>query len=183
MPLMVKIINFAICLCYDSIVQVMESKLKGKKVLVTGGVGFVGSNLASSLLGSGNTVVCLDNFSTGKLANVRQFEGNGSFQLLEGDIRSCEDCSRATEVAEIVFHQAALGPAPRSLKDPVTTTDVNIGGFVRVLEASKQSGVARSLYRAYDPAQVGHIHNIFKSLFVNHLSKSNVTDGAIEWKK
>lgn len=126
----------------------MESKLKGRKVLVTGGAGFIGSNLVSSLLSYGNTVVCLDNFSTGNLSNISEFEGNRSFRLIEGDIRNYEDCLRATEGVEIVFHQAALGSVPRSLKDPVATTDVNIGGFVRMLEASKQSGVARFIYAA-----------------------------------
>ncbi|MBE0676901.1 MAG: SDR family oxidoreductase [Bacteroidales bacterium] len=126
----------------------MNDKVTGKKVLVTGGAGFIGSNLVASLLEARNEVVCLDNFSTGRRKNIEEFIDNPSFRLLEGDIRNYDDCLKAVQGIEIVFHQAALGSVPRSLKDPVTSTDVNIGGFVRMLQASREEGVDRFIYAA-----------------------------------
>ena len=126
----------------------MERILKDKKVLVTGGAGFIGSNLVESFLLSGNSVVCLDNFSTGKRENLITFHDNPKFKLIEGDIRNYDDCMKAVENIDIVFHQAALGSVPRSLKDPVTSTDVNIGGFVKMLFAAKESGIKRFIYAA-----------------------------------
>lgn len=126
----------------------MEKSLRGKKVLVTGGAGFIGSNLVGTLLENENYVTCLDNFSTGKRQNLKDYIPNNRFRLIEGDIRNYEDCLRSVEGIEIVFHQAALGSVPRSIKDPVTTTDVNIGGFVKMLFASKESGVKRFIYAA-----------------------------------
>jgi UDP-N-acetylglucosamine 4-epimerase len=126
----------------------MERILKDSRVLVTGGAGFIGSNLIDSLLNSGNKVVCLDNFSTGKRENLKEFIGNHAFKLIEGDIRNYNDCKKAVENIDIVFHEAALGSVPRSIKDPITTTDVNIGGFVKMLFAAKESGVKRFIYAA-----------------------------------
>ncbi|MCX6328274.1 MAG: SDR family oxidoreductase [Bacteroidia bacterium] len=126
----------------------MEKLLKNSKVLVTGGAGFIGSNLVESLLFSGNNVVCLDNFSTGRKENLKDFISNPKFKLIEGDIRDFDSCLNALSGIEIVFHQAALGSVPRSIKDPVTTTDVNIGGFVKMLFASKEAGVKRFIYAA-----------------------------------
>jgi UDP-N-acetylglucosamine/UDP-N-acetylgalactosamine 4-epimerase len=126
----------------------MERILKDSRVLVTGGAGFIGSNLIDSLLNSGNKVVCLDNFSTGKRENLKEFIGNPAFKLIEGDIRNYNDCKKAVENIDIVFHEAALGSVPRSIKDPITTTDVNIGGFVKMLFAAKESGVKRFIYAA-----------------------------------
>lgn len=126
----------------------MERILKDKRVLVTGGAGFIGSNLVESFLLSGNTVVCLDNFSTGKRENLEAFANNPKFGLIEGDIRNFDDCLGAVKNIDIVFHQAALGSVPRSIKDPVTSTDVNIGGFVKMLFAAKESGVKRFIYAA-----------------------------------
>lgn len=122
--------------------------MRDTNVLVTGGAGFIGSNLIESLLGSGNTVTCLDNFATGKKKNIEPFMANDRFRLVEGDIRNYDDCVKAVEGITIVFHQAALGSVPRSIKDPVTTTDVNIGGFVKMLFASKEAGVKRFIYAA-----------------------------------
>jgi len=122
--------------------------LRDSRVLVTGGAGFIGSNLVESFLHSGNSVVCLDNFSTGKRENLREFTGNPEFKLIEGDIRNYSDCVKAVENIDIVFHQAALGSVPRSIKDPVSATDVNIGGFVKMLFAAKESGVNRFIYAA-----------------------------------
>ena len=115
---------------------------------MTGGAGFIGSNLAESLLEAGNEVVCLDNFSTGKEENIRGIIGNKNFFLLEGDIRNIHDCEKAVQGVDIVMHQAALGSVPRSIADPVTTTDVNIGGFVKMLYSAKQAGVRRFIYAA-----------------------------------
>jgi UDP-N-acetylglucosamine 4-epimerase len=126
----------------------MERILKDSRVLVTGGAGFIGSNLVDSFLHSGNTVVCLDNFSTGKRENLTTFLNNPGFKLIEGDIRNYDDCLKALENIDIVFHEAALGSVPRSIKDPVTSTDVNIGGFVKMLFAAKESGVKRFIYAA-----------------------------------
>jgi UDP-N-acetylglucosamine/UDP-N-acetylgalactosamine 4-epimerase len=126
----------------------MERILKDSRVLVTGGAGFIGSNLVESFLQSGNTVVCLDNFSTGKRKNIEPFLNNLNFKLIEGDIRNYEDCRKSVENIDFVFHQAALGSVPRSLTDPITTTDVNIGGFVKILFAAKESGVKRFIYAA-----------------------------------
>jgi UDP-N-acetylglucosamine 4-epimerase len=126
----------------------MERKLSDSRVLVTGGAGFIGSNLVESLLCSGNYVVCLDNFSTGKKENLKDFDGDPKFKLIEGDIRNYDDCAKAVENIDIVFHEAALGSVPRSILDPVTSTDVNIGGFVKMLFASKEAGVKRFVFAA-----------------------------------
>lgn len=126
----------------------MERILSDKRVLVTGGAGFIGSNLVESLLYSGNNVVCLDNFSTGKRENLFPFNQNPNFKLIEGDIRNFSDCARAVENIDIVYHEAALGSVPRSIIDPVTSTDVNIGGFVKMLFAAKEAGVKRFIYAA-----------------------------------
>ena len=126
----------------------MERMLHDKNVLVTGGAGFIGSNLVESLLNSDNDVVCLDNFSTGKRANLAPFLKNPRFRLIEGDIRNFSDCAKAVENIDIVFHEAALGSVPRSIIDPVASTDVNIGGFVKMLFASKEAGVKRFIYAA-----------------------------------
>jgi UDP-N-acetylglucosamine 4-epimerase len=126
----------------------MERILKDSRVLVTGGAGFIGSNLVDSFLLSGNKVVCLDNFSTGKRENLKAFANNPKFKLIEGDIRNYNNCLEAVENIDIVLHHAALGSVPRSIKDPMTTTDVNIGGFVKMLFASKESGVKRFIYAA-----------------------------------
>lgn len=126
----------------------MERILKESRVLVTGGAGFIGSNLVDSFLSSGNTVVCLDNFSTGKRKNIEPFLNDPRFTLIEGDIRNYEDCLKSVKNIDFVFHQAALGSVPRSIKDPMTSTDVNIGGFVKMLFAAKESGVKRFIYAA-----------------------------------
>jgi UDP-N-acetylglucosamine 4-epimerase len=121
--------------------------IKNKNVLVTGGAGFIGSNLCEELLNY-NKVVCLDNFSTGKKENIKNFLDNSNFKLIEGDIRNYKDCEKAVEGVNIVLHQAALGSVPRSIQDPMTSTDVNIGGFVKMLFASKEAGVKRFVYAA-----------------------------------
>lgn len=119
-----------------------------KIILVTGGAGFIGSNLVEELLASGNRVVCLDNFSTGKRENIRSCLSHPYFTLIEGDIRDLETCRKATEGTEYVFHQAALGSVPRSVKDPVTTNEVNVSGFLNILVAARDAKVRRFIYAA-----------------------------------
>lgn len=117
-------------------------------ILVTGGAGFIGSNLTDALLADGHKVTVLDNFSTGKRENLVHLDGSSAFTLIEGDIRDRETCMKAVEGKEIVYHEAALGSVPRSIKDPMTSTDVNIGGFVNMLFAAKEAGVRRFVYAA-----------------------------------
>ncbi len=122
--------------------------ISGKKVLVTGGAGFIGSNIIEKLLTQNNEVICLDNFSTGKKANIEPFFSASSFTMMEGDIRDPETCRKAVKDVDIVLHQAALGSVPRSINDPITTNDVNIGGFLNMLVAAKDEGVKRLVYAA-----------------------------------
>ena len=124
------------------------SDVKNKTILVTGGAGFIGSNLCEVLLQKGNKVVCLDNFSTGKRKNIREFLSNENFTLIEGDIRNLKDCKKATKNTDFVLHQAALGSVPRSIADPITTNEVNISGFLNMLVASRDAGVKRFVYAA-----------------------------------
>jgi UDP-N-acetylglucosamine/UDP-N-acetylgalactosamine 4-epimerase len=122
--------------------------LADKKILVTGGAGFIGSNLIEELLSLKSNVVCLDNFSTGKKENVTSYSNNSNFTLIEGDIRNLEDCKKAVEGIDYVLHQAALGSVPRSINDPATTNDVNVTGFLNMLIASRDAGVKRFVYAA-----------------------------------
>jgi UDP-N-acetylglucosamine 4-epimerase len=124
------------------------SKISHLKVLVTGGAGFIGSNLCEDLLQNNNTVICLDNFSTGRRENIAAFLENSRFILIEGDIRSMDDCRKAVKGVDIVLQQAALGSVPRSLNDPVTTNEVNISGFLNMLVAARDAKVKRFVYAA-----------------------------------
>lgn len=119
-------------------------------VLVTGGAGFIGSNLCEELLKQGHTVKCLDNFATGKIENILPLleKYPSTFTLVVGDIRQIEDCRKALEGMQYVLHEAALGSVPRSIKDPITTNDVNIGGFLNMLVASREAGVRRFVFAA-----------------------------------
>lgn len=124
-------------------------KLKSDySVLVTGGAGFIGSNLCEALLANGNTVICLDNFATGKRENITPFMKHPGFTLLEGDIRNLDDCRKACGQADFVLHQAALGSVPRSIKDPITSNEVNVSGFLNMIEAARESKVKRFIYAA-----------------------------------
>lgn len=118
--------------------------------LVTGGAGFIGSNLCEALLEKGKNVVCLDNFTTGKIDNILPLidKYSNTFKLIVGDIRKKEDCEKAVKGVDFVFHEAALGSVPRSIKDPFTTNEVNIGGFLNMLIASRDAGVKRFIYAA-----------------------------------
>ena len=125
-----------------------KNDLKNKKILVTGGAGFIGSNLCEALLALNNKVTCLDNFSTGKMENIEHLIPNPNFQLIGGDIRNIDDCNKACEGVDYVLHQAALGSVPRSIIDPITTNNVNISGFVNMLSAAKDAHVKRFVYAA-----------------------------------
>ena len=109
----------------------MKINLTKKKILVTGGAGFIGSNLCEALINLGNEVVCLDNFATGKKENIADLMSNEHFTLIVGDIRNIEDCLKATDGVDYVLHQAALGSVPRSIKDPITSNEVNVSGFFK----------------------------------------------------
>jgi UDP-N-acetylglucosamine 4-epimerase len=123
-------------------------KITNMKVLITGGAGFVGSNLCEKLLELKHTVVCLDNFSTGKKENVQHLLPNPHFVMIEGDVRSLDTCREAIKGMEYVLHEAALGSVPRSINDPITTNDVNIGGFLNMLVAAHDAGVKRFVFAA-----------------------------------
>lgn len=125
----------------------MHNNLEAK-ILITGGAGFIGSNLCDYFISKGYKVVCLDNFATGFRKNIEHHLSNPHFQLIEGDIRNMQDCRKAVEGADYVLHQAALGSVPRSIKDPQTTNDVNVGGFLNMLTASRDAGVKRFVYAA-----------------------------------
>lgn len=124
------------------------TSLKNIPVLVTGGAGFIGSNLIETLLQQGAEVRCMDNFATGHRHNIKPFLSNPNFELLEADIRDLEACQKACQNRQIVFHQAALGSVPRSIKDPATSNEVNISGFLNMLIAARDSGVKRFVYAA-----------------------------------
>lgn len=121
-----------------------------KKILVTGGAGFIGSNLTEAFLEKGHDVRVLDNFATGKIENLlpllEQYPERLTLQV--GDIRKPEDCTKAVEDIEYVFHEAALGSVPRSIKDPVTSNEVNVSGFLNMLVAARDAGVKRFIYAA-----------------------------------
>lgn len=123
-------------------------KLQNSKILITGGAGFIGSNLIEYFLKNNNEVICLDNLSTGHKKNISAFMDNPNFQMVEGDIRHLDICKLAVRDCEYVFHQAALGSVPRSIKDPVTTNSVNIDGFLNMLTAARDEGVKRFIYAA-----------------------------------
>lgn len=120
------------------------------RILVTGGAGFIGSNLCEALLKRGDEVVCLDNFATGHMENLIPLinEYPETFKLVVGDIRSMDDCQKAVDGIEYVLHEAALGSVPRSIKDPATTNAVNIGGFLNMIIAARDAGVKRFVFAA-----------------------------------
>lgn len=123
-------------------------QFEGVKVLVTGGAGFIGSNLVEVLLELGAQVTCLDNFATGFHRNIKAFTTHPAFNFIEGDIRNMAHCQEACRGQQWVFHQAALGSVPRSINDPQTTNEVNISGFLNMLVASRDAGVHRFIYAA-----------------------------------
>ena len=118
------------------------------RILVTGGAGFIGSNLCEVLLECKNEVVCLDNFATGKIQNILPLMEYPDFNLIVGDIRNLEDCRKAVDGVDYVLHEAALGSVPRSINDPLTTNDVNINGFLNMLIAARDEKIKRFIYAA-----------------------------------
>ncbi|MCB0513520.1 MAG: SDR family oxidoreductase [Bacteroidetes bacterium] len=123
-----------------------NTDVSNKKVLITGGAGFIGSNIAEYLLLHHAKVVVLDNLATGKQENIEPFFSNPNFRFIEGDIRDFDTCKNACIGIDIICHQAAIGSVPRSVKDPITTNNVNIGGFVNMLFAAKEAGIKRFVY-------------------------------------
>lgn len=118
------------------------------KILITGGAGFIGSNLTEYFLNKEYQVTVLDNFSTGYRHNIEQHFNNPNFNLVEGDIRNLDDCHKAVEGADYVLHQAALGSVPRSINDPITSNEVNVSGFLNMLVAARDAKVKRFVYAA-----------------------------------
>jgi UDP-N-acetylglucosamine 4-epimerase len=117
-------------------------------IVITGGAGFIGSNLCEYFISKGHKVTCLDNFATGHRHNIEGLLSNTNFILIEGDIRNLDDCLKATQNADYVVHQAALGSVPRSINDPITTNEVNVSGFLNMLVASRDNKVKRFVYAA-----------------------------------
>jgi UDP-N-acetylglucosamine 4-epimerase len=126
----------------------MKKCLENTRILITGGAGFIGSNLVEKLLSQNNDIVVLDNFMTGKRKNLIPFMDNSRFKLIEGDIRDMVACRCAVDGVDYVLHEAALGSVPRSIKDPMTSTEVNISGFVNMLYAAQEAKVKRFVYAA-----------------------------------
>ncbi|WP_400192647.1 SDR family oxidoreductase [Hymenobacter sp. B81] len=126
-----------------------EQPLDNLTFLVTGGAGFIGSNIVEYLLKYGvKKVRTFDNYSNGFRKNLRLFEGHPALEIIDGDIRDPQACRAACEGVDVVLHQAALGSVPRSINDPITSNDVNVGGFVNMLVAAKDAGVKRFVYAA-----------------------------------
>lgn len=119
-----------------------------KHILITGGAGFIGSNLTEYFLAKDYQVTCLDNFATGHRHNVEPFLANPHYTLIEGDIRDFATCHQAVEGVDYILHQAALGSVPRSINDPITSNDVNVSGFLNMLVAARDAGVKRFVYAA-----------------------------------
>ncbi len=117
-------------------------------ILITGGAGFIGSNLCEYFLNKDYFVVCLDNFSTGHKHNIDPFLKYSNFRLIEGDIRNIETCKTAVQNMDYVLHEAALGSVPRSINDPITTNEVNVAGFLNMLVAARDARVKRFIYAA-----------------------------------
>ena len=117
-------------------------------ILITGGAGFIGSNLCEYFISKGYKVICLDNMATGYLHNLDTVINHENFTFIEGDIRNAKDCNKAVENVDYVLHHAALGSVPRSIKDPVTTNEVNVTGFLNMLTASRDAKVKRFIYAA-----------------------------------
>lgn len=118
------------------------------KIVITGGAGFIGSNLCEYFLSKGNKVVCLDNFATGHRYNIEHLISNENFTFIEGDIRNLDDCKKAVDGSDYVLHQAALGSVPRSINDPITSNDVNVSGFLNMLVASRDAKIKRFVFAA-----------------------------------
>lgn len=118
------------------------------KILITGGAGFIGSNLTEYFLNRDYKVTCLDNFSTGHRHNIETFLTHPNYNLIEGDVRNIDTCQHAAVGQDYILHQAALGSVPRSIKDPITTNEVNVSGFLNMLVAARDANVKRFVFAA-----------------------------------
>ncbi len=121
-------------------------RLQGKHILVTGGAGFIGSNLVEVLLQNNIRVSVLDNLATGRISNLEEFQENPLFTFIEGDITDYTTCLKALDGIDAVSHQAALGSVPRSIEFPHNTHSVNATGFLNMLHAVKEKGLKRFVY-------------------------------------
>ncbi|WP_270750248.1 SDR family oxidoreductase [Fusobacterium hominis] len=119
---------------------------KGISFLVTGGAGFIGSNIVEKILYLGHKVKVLDNFSTGKKENITGFLKNSNFELIEGDIRDINTCRKACKDVDYVIHQAAWGSVPRSIEMPVLYDDINVKGHLNMMQAARENNVKRFVY-------------------------------------
>lgn len=119
-----------------------------QKILITGGAGFIGSNLCDYFIQKNYGIICLDNFATGKKANIQHLLNHENFELIEGDIRDLNTCLTAAQKSDFILHQAALGSVPRSINDPITSNQVNVDGFLNMLVAAREAKVKRFVYAA-----------------------------------
>lgn len=118
------------------------------KILITGGAGFIGSNLCEHFVKNNHDVVCLDNLTTGFIHNIEPLLSCSNFTFIEGDICNLETCKSAIKKCDVVLHEAALGSVPRSINDPISTNQTNISGFLNMLVAARDEGVKRFVYAA-----------------------------------
>lgn len=118
------------------------------KILITGGAGFIGSNLCEYFVNKGYEVVCLDNLSTGFIHNIEPLLSCENFSFIQGDIRDLETCKKSVNGCDVILHEAALGSVPRSINDPITTNATNIDGFLNMLVAARDEGIGRFVYAA-----------------------------------
>ncbi len=119
---------------------------EGSVFLVTGGAGFIGSNLCEAILTLGHRVICLDDLSTGKIENTELFADNPLYTFIKGDIRDLDTCMRACDGVDYVLNQAAWGSVPRSIEHPLLYEDINIGGTLNMMEAARVNGVKKFVY-------------------------------------
>jgi UDP-N-acetylglucosamine/UDP-N-acetylgalactosamine 4-epimerase len=126
----------------------LKTIIQNKKLLITGGAGFIGSNLCQYFLANNNKIICLDNLSTGFLKNIEPFLNNPNFTFVEGDIRNYATCVDTSKDVDFILHQAALGSVPRSIENPITSNEVNVSGFLNMLYAAKENKVKRFVYAA-----------------------------------
>ena len=143
-------------------------------ILVTGGAGFIGSNLCETLLNNGNKVTSLDNCATGKRENIAHLHSNPIFRLIEGDIRNLEDCQNACKGVDYILHQAALGSVPRSINDPITSNDVNVSGFLNMLVAARDAKVKRFVYAASSSTYGDSVGGILMFLEENRIPMAHM---------